>query len=301
MAIKRNSGTQVSAKKIILYGCEGGGKTTLASQFPDPHFIDLEGSSIWYNVSRTEGIETYDEVIQEIDYILQTRNCKTLVIDTVDRVEELATKSIRDRNGGKPLNACEGGYGAGYRELTDTFLRLLIKLDEVIKVNINVVLVAHSLADSVTLPGEQPYTKWRINLDEKYVMPKVKNWADVICFINFERMIVDGQAVSDERMMYFEHSPIYDAKNRFGLPARTQLSYAPFEKLFSGEAKENPKQALFNRFTALLEENGISIEQYNNYSVSRSKLSLNEDSAEHINAMIQNIGLLVKEIKKEGK
>ena len=34
-----------SAKKITIYGPEGIGKSTFAAQFPDPVFIDTEGST----------------------------------------------------------------------------------------------------------------------------------------------------------------------------------------------------------------------------------------------------------------
>ena len=33
------------AKKVVIYGPEGIGKSTFASRFPDPVFIDTEGST----------------------------------------------------------------------------------------------------------------------------------------------------------------------------------------------------------------------------------------------------------------
>lgn len=34
-----------SAQKVVIYGPEGIGKSTFASQFPNPLFIDTEGST----------------------------------------------------------------------------------------------------------------------------------------------------------------------------------------------------------------------------------------------------------------
>ena len=34
-----------SAQKVVIYGPEGIGKSTFASQFPNPLFIDTEGSN----------------------------------------------------------------------------------------------------------------------------------------------------------------------------------------------------------------------------------------------------------------
>lgn len=40
-----STGVIVSAQKVVLYGSEGIGKSTFASCFPDPIFIDTEGST----------------------------------------------------------------------------------------------------------------------------------------------------------------------------------------------------------------------------------------------------------------
>ena len=39
------SGRIAKPQKVVIYGPEGIGKTTLAAQFPDPVFIDTEGST----------------------------------------------------------------------------------------------------------------------------------------------------------------------------------------------------------------------------------------------------------------
>lgn len=40
------------AKKVVIYGPEGIGKSTFASKFPDPVFIDTEGSTNSMDVAR---------------------------------------------------------------------------------------------------------------------------------------------------------------------------------------------------------------------------------------------------------
>ena len=46
------SGVIASAQKVVVYGPEGIGKSTFASQFPRPLFIDTEGSTKKLNVQR---------------------------------------------------------------------------------------------------------------------------------------------------------------------------------------------------------------------------------------------------------
>lgn len=45
-------GRKKSAKKIVIYGPSGIGKSTLAAQFPDPLFIDTEDSTVELDVAR---------------------------------------------------------------------------------------------------------------------------------------------------------------------------------------------------------------------------------------------------------
>ena len=47
-----SKGKIYKAQKVLIYGPEGIGKTTFASKFPDPVFIDTEGSTLHYDVTR---------------------------------------------------------------------------------------------------------------------------------------------------------------------------------------------------------------------------------------------------------
>ena len=51
MAIPIQTGKIETAKKVVIYGPEGIGKSTLASKFPRPVFIDCEGSTNELDVS----------------------------------------------------------------------------------------------------------------------------------------------------------------------------------------------------------------------------------------------------------
>lgn len=50
--MKITRGKILCAKKVVIYGPEGIGKSTFASQFPDPVFIDTEGSTNSMDVAR---------------------------------------------------------------------------------------------------------------------------------------------------------------------------------------------------------------------------------------------------------
>lgn len=50
-------GKLIEAQKVVIYGPEGIGKSTLASQFPNPIFIDTEGSTRHLNVRRLKDLQ----------------------------------------------------------------------------------------------------------------------------------------------------------------------------------------------------------------------------------------------------
>ena len=62
------SGIIKSAQKVVIYGPEGIGKSTFASQFPDPLFIDTEGSTKKLNVRRYDKPTSWEMLMQQISY-----------------------------------------------------------------------------------------------------------------------------------------------------------------------------------------------------------------------------------------
>ena len=82
-------------EKVVIYGSEGIGKSTFASQFPDPVFIDTEGSTNNMDISRLPAPTSWSMLLEEVRYIMQNPSaCKTLVIDTADWAEQLCSAAV---------------------------------------------------------------------------------------------------------------------------------------------------------------------------------------------------------------
>lgn len=86
-----------TAKKVVIYGPEGIGKSTFASQFPDPLFIDTEGSTKEMDVARFDKPTSWELLKSQIEYVKLNKPCATLIIDTIDWAEQLCIKSICDK------------------------------------------------------------------------------------------------------------------------------------------------------------------------------------------------------------
>lgn len=243
-----------SAMKVVLYGPEGIGKSTLASQFPDPLFIDTEGSTKFMDVSRTDRPASWTQLLEQVNCVWEDPTlCKTLVIDTADWAEQLCIASFC---AAKKISGIEEiGYGKGYVYIAEDFGRLLNTLQDITEKGVNVVLTAHAKMRKFEQPDELgAYDRWELKL-QKTVAPLVKEWADLLLFANYKTLAVavdkEGRkhkAQGGKRVMYTTHHPCWDAKNRLGLPDELPMDYKPLAPYFGGQKaapapKPDPKPA----------------------------------------------------------
>ena len=228
------SGKRDLPVKILIYGPEGIGKSTLAAQFPGAVFIDTEGSTARMDVARLPDPSSWTMLMQEVEYIKShPEECQTLVIDTADWAERLCRDMICAK---KQISSLEDlGYGKGYVYVQEEFGRLLNKLSELINVGVNVVMTAHAQMRKFEQPDELgAYDRWELKM-LKQTSPMVKEWADAILFCNYKTIVVNvdnkgatkgkNKAQGGRRVIYTSHHPCWDAKNRFGLPEELDMSY----------------------------------------------------------------------------
>ena len=235
-------GVVSSAQKVVIYGPEGIGKSTFASQFPDPLFIDTEGSTKKLNVSRFPKPTSWEMLLNMAREVMNEKPCKTLVIDTIDWAEQLCIVSICAQYQKKGIE--DFGYGKGYVYEREEFGKLLNLLQEVVDSGINVVLTAHAQLKKFEQPDEMgSYDRWELKLGQKtgsQISPLVKEWADMVLFANYKTIAVaadkDGKkfkAQGGQRVMYTSHHPCWDAKNRDSLAPELPFEYTQVAHLFA--------------------------------------------------------------------
>lgn len=231
-----------AAQKVVVYGPEGIGKSTFASQFPQPLFIDTEGSTTHMDVARLPKPTSWSMLLEEVRYVINTPSlCKTLVIDTADWAEALCISEICARNHWSGIE--DPGYGKGYVYLADEFGKLLNLLSELTEKGINIVITAHAMMRKFEQPDELgAYDRWELKLQKK-TAPLVKEWADMVLFANYKTLVinVDGKgaqkgknkAQGGQRIMYTSHHSCWDAKNRHGLPEELPFEFASITHIFA--------------------------------------------------------------------
>ena len=242
--MKITSGKVMRAQKVVIYGSEGIGKSTLASRFPNPLFIDTEGGTAQLDVRRIEKPGSFDGLISIVNEVAADPSiCKTLILDTADWAEQMCITGVCAKY--KKSGIEDFGYGKGYTYLAEEYSRLLNAFDAVIAAGIHVVITAHAKMRKFEQPDEMgAYDRWEMKLS-KQVAPLLKEWCDLLLFCNYKTIVVatkndTKKAQGGKRIIHTTHHPCWDAKNRHGLPDEIDLDYGNIAHLFDSAAPAAP-------------------------------------------------------------
>jgi len=263
--LKIIEGKEKRPLKVVIYGPEGIGKSTFASKFPDPLFIDTEGGTSNLDVRRIKCNKSWDELLLIVKEVIKNPTiCKTLVLDTADWSETLCINAVTEKH--RKNNIEDFGYGKGYVYLLDEYTKLLTLFDQVIEAGINVVITAHAKPRKFELPEEQgAFDRYEMKLT-KQVAPVIKEWSDALFFTNYKIYVVTTEsnrrkAQGGKRVLYTTHNPTYDAKNRFDLPEELELDFKSIAHLFEGleqPVKEPELSLTVQRLNKMIVDAGIS-------------------------------------------
>lgn len=125
-------------KNFFIYGATMNGKSYLASEFPNPLFLDTDGNasanpypSIQLRNVRGKNGKISESVVDQFDQIiteLQTtkHGFETVVLDVIDDIVVMIEQYICDREGVETIG--DIGYGKGYAAFSNIFNALVIEL-----------------------------------------------------------------------------------------------------------------------------------------------------------------------------
>ncbi len=249
--IRRTSG--ISPPRFVIYGENGLGKSTFATQTPSPIFIMTEDGAGSLEFEAFPQASSFLDVLDQIATLTTNEHeFKTVVIDTIDSLEPLIWDHVCQQHNVQGIE--DFGYGKGYTYALDAWRLLLGSLDALrAKKGMLVLLVCHSQIVREEPPTGESYTKYEFRL-HKRAAALVSDWADAVFYCEQEIATKDEDEgfnrkrtraiTNDQRILQTQPSPAYNAKNRYGLPPTLPLAWpAVYEALQPVLEPEQPTEA----------------------------------------------------------
>jgi hypothetical protein len=222
MGLKIESGKKQKPIKAVVFGPEGCGKSTMGAAMPSPLMIDTEDGTGYIDCSRVSATNWADFSAATMELGRDQHGHKTIVFDTIDAAERMLADYVAEKHQKESIESF--AYGKGWLMLAESFSKFLKACDQIAE-HANVLLICHSTVKKFSPPDEaDAYDRYEMRLS-KHVLPLVKEWSDLIGFINWQDTIVtqqDGRKKATggkKRLLHLERCAAWDAKSRLDLPA----------------------------------------------------------------------------------
>src|SRR5262249_11241867 len=175
--------TATQPPRFLIHGLEGVGKTTLATAFPAPIFLQCEdGTPGGLELASFGALENLGAVREAIAALgNEPHGYRTAVLDSIDALEALIWLAVCREHGWASIEA--PGYGKGYVQADATWRDLLAGFAWLRRTrNMIMVLIAHSAVETINDPRAPSYTAYQLRVHRR-ARGLLQDWADVIGFL----------------------------------------------------------------------------------------------------------------------
>ena len=242
---------------ITICGDAGTGKTSLAATFPNAVVIRAEdGLKSIPAAQRPDAfdlLKTADDLWDQLIWLgTEKHDYKTLIIDSVSRLEEIFTAECLAKDGkAKTLNTAMGGYGAGRQYVAGQHARvrkLCGRLNEAR--GMAIIFISHADIETMRLPDIDDYQRHSLRLMKDSLPPYVDD-VDMVAFVRLTAALRgdDGdrkKVVSNgDRDVVCHATAASVSKNRYGItePLDFVAGENPFASVFGLKPKRAAKAA----------------------------------------------------------
>ena len=230
-----NKGKRERARRVLIYGENGVGKSSLASKFPSPLFLNIEDGVGDLDVDSTSVIKSVNDFMGCLIAIWDT-DYQTVVVDTVDWLEKLIFNEVAKEAGKKTID--DIGFGKGYQAVEQKWKALFEGFAALWGQGRHIVFTCHEAIEKFTNPEGDSYNYWKPALHIKG-SGCVTEWCDEVLFLRYRTSTIQkdegfGNKRSiaiggKERVIVCNKSTTVEAKNRLGMPDELS-SFADLQK-----------------------------------------------------------------------
>lgn len=242
-------GKKFQPPRILLYGIDGIGKSTWASEAPKPIFIQTEDGLNEITCDKFPQASTYLDVLHSLEAVAKEKHSyETVVIDSLDWLERLIWDSVCERTGVKNIEKAGGGFAKGYMFALDEWREVIRCLETCRSRGMVVILIAHSKIERFEDPENPAYDRYSPRLN-KHAEALMREWVDATLFAT-KRLTVrkEGSGFNErgvatpvgadggERVLKTSGGPSCIAKNRYDLPGEIPMPKGKGWETFVGLA-----------------------------------------------------------------
>ena len=228
--VVKGGSQKILQPRLMVYGTAGIGKSSFGAKLPEPIFVDFDHGIDDVNVDRIPGPTTWKESVDVIRSVAASPGkYKSLVIDTVDPLEEMAMEHV-SQEAGKSFSRMNDEYGAGYVAVASIWKVFLAELDIARQNGMLVCLLGHAVIRQASDPTLGNFDQFTSQLGKKS-WAGTQRWCDAVMFAGWDAALVDKKddqriIVTGKRLLYTVRGSGYEAKNRWSLEPRLPLEWS---------------------------------------------------------------------------
>lgn len=231
-----------TARRLLLYGVHGVGKSTFAASAPGCLFLDIEDGLSDIDCAKSEHITRYTELITALKWLaLGETKFQWLCIDTLDHLEQLIWRHVAEE--AEKASIADLGYGVGYKRALALWGEIQTALDYLRrKLGTGTIALAHATISRFDSPETDSYDRYMPALHGP-ASALWQEWSDEVLFASYRTFVRKeeqgfgrerGVAVDGgERYLRTQESAAVIAKNRLALPPELPFSWDAYASRFA--------------------------------------------------------------------
>lgn len=213
LPVNKPQKTVDTPKNFFIYGATMNGKSYLASEFPNPLFLDTDGNasanpfpSIEIRNIRDKTGKISKSVVDQIDEVIvalqvEKHTYETVIIDVIDDIIVMIETSICEDEGVSSIGDIP--YGKGYAMLKSAVQQLVIELKSLPMNVIYVSRISTRLDNNVTIEEPSLPEKWVniVNGNCDYMIQASKIGKNYIRVSKMKRKNYQRDQIEDKRIL----------------------------------------------------------------------------------------------------